>query len=52
MADVFDNKVPKTMARRFVVSHSLDACARLVLAHEKTPEHSPHAADGLGRGLA
>jgi hypothetical protein len=40
------------MAHGFVVAHPLEARAHLVLAHEKTTEHSRHAADGLGRGLA
>src|ERR1700738_4696063 len=40
------------VAPRSVVTHPLDARARLVLVDEKTPEHPRHAADRLGRGLA
>jgi hypothetical protein len=39
VADVFDNKVPTSMARRFVVTHPLDTRARLLFAYEKTAEH-------------
>ena len=38
------------MVRRFVVTDLLDACARLVLAHEKTAEHPPHAPTDRGKG--